>query len=63
MRDSRHPQAIVLVESETAGLEQCDVDWGSAATSQRCVRVGGHGGVHLDSEGREWGWVPAAEMW
>jgi hypothetical protein len=35
---------------------QCDVDWGSAAVSQRCVRNAGHEGQHTDLYGR---WSPA----
>ena len=37
---------------------RCAVDWGNAAPSQRCTRENGHHGVHVDEEGREFGYVP-----
>jgi len=39
------------------GKPACDVDWGSATAGQRCTRPHGHGGVHIDSHCREWGYV------
>lgn len=38
------------------GEPTCDVDWGSATASQRCIRPAGHGGVHIDARRREWGY-------
>lgn len=35
----------------------CPEQWGDAG-DQICVREWDHGGVHIDSKGREWGWVP-----
>jgi hypothetical protein len=58
---SPNDPAAVPDVAQPAGLpaaaEQCDVDWGSAAVSQRCVRNAGHEGQHADLYGR---WSPAA---
>lgn len=44
-----------------SGKPACGVDWGSATASQRCTRPHDHGGVHIDSHGREWGYVAKSE--
>ena len=71
-RDGKHPSCVggpcechchaPLPQRTPAGPpapdDRCDVDWGSATPSQRCTRDSGHHGVHIDEEGREFGYVP-----
>lgn len=44
--------------------QQCESDWGSAMASQRCTRTADHKGVHIDGDGREFGYeADEADPW
>ena len=51
----RCPDVLACLDRRRA---HCEVAWGSAAPFQRCTRENGHHGVHIDADGREFGYVP-----